>query len=112
MRKTLALVLSLFGLFDAAYLWWVYTSPTHPLVCLGTGCDEVRASRFAFWGGIPTPAFGAVMYAALVLLLLVEPFARPKLSAALRKLAFALSAIGLIVSLYLTSLEAFQIHAR
>ncbi|HEY3930294.1 MAG TPA: thioredoxin domain-containing protein [Candidatus Koribacter sp.] len=111
MRKTLALVFSLFGLFDSAYLWWVYTSPTHPLVCLGTGCDEVRASRFAFWGGIPTPAFGAVMYAALVVLLLVEPFAQPKLSALLRRLAFSISAGGLVISLYLTSLEAFQIHA-
>jgi protein-disulfide isomerase/rhodanese-related sulfurtransferase/uncharacterized membrane protein len=111
MRKTLALVCSLFGLFDSAYLWWVYTSPTHPLVCLGSGCDEVRASRFAFWGGIPTPAFGAVMYAALVVLLLVEPFVAPKLGALLRKLAFGVSAIGMVISLYLTSLEAFTIHA-
>ena len=111
MRKTLALVFSLFGLFDSAYLWWVYTSPTHPLVCLGTGCDEVRASRFAFWGGIPTPAFGAAMYAALVVLLLVEPFVNPKLAAVLRKIAFYLAAAGMVISLYLTSLEAFQIHA-
>ncbi len=111
MRKTLALVLSLFGLFDAAYLWWVYTSPTHPLVCLGTGCDEVRASRFAFWGGIPTPAFGALMYAALIILLIGESFAQPAFSKVLRRIAFYLSAAGLIISLYLTSLEAFQIHA-
>ena len=111
MRKTVALIFSLFGLFDSAYLWWVYTSPTHPLVCLGSGCDEVRASRFAFWGGIPTPAFGAVMYGVLVVLLLAEPFAQPKLSALLRKLAFGISAAGLVFSLYLTSLEAFQIHA-
>ena len=111
MRKSLALVFSLFGLFDSAYLWWVYVSPTHPLVCLGTGCDEVRASRFAFWGGIPTPAFGAAMYAALVVLLLVEPFVQPALSALLRKLAFAVSAIGVVISLFLTSVEAFNIHA-
>ena len=111
MRKTLALVFSLFGLFDSAYLWWVYTSPTHPLVCLGTGCDEVRASRFAFWGGIPTPAFGVAMYAALVVLLLVEPFVAPHVSGLLRKLAFGLSATGVVISLYFTSLEAFSIHA-
>jgi protein-disulfide isomerase/rhodanese-related sulfurtransferase len=111
MRKTLALIFSFFGLFDAAYLWWVYTSPSHPLVCLGSGCDEVRASRFAFWGGIPTPAFGAVMYGVLVILLLLEPFAEPKVSALLRKFALGISAIGLLVSLYLTSVEAFQIHA-
>jgi protein-disulfide isomerase len=111
MRKTLALIFSLFGLFDSAYLWWVYTSPTHPLVCLGTGCDEVRASRFAFWGGIPTPAFGAGMYAFLAVLLLIEPFVAPKVSAFLRNLAFAIAAAGMAVSLYFTSLEAFIIHA-
>ncbi len=111
MRKTLALVFSLFGLFDSAYLWWVYTSPTHPLVCLGTGCDEVRASRFAFWGGIPTPAFGVAMYAALVVLLLAEPFVALHLSVLLRKLAFGISAAGVVISLYFTSLEAFSIHA-
>jgi protein-disulfide isomerase/rhodanese-related sulfurtransferase len=111
MRKTLALVFSLFGLFDSAYLWWVYTSPTHPLVCLGTGCDEVRASRFAFWGGIPTPAFGVAMYGALVALLLVEPFLAQHSSGLLRKLAFGISAVGVVISLYLTSLEAFAIHA-
>lgn len=111
MRKTLALVCSLFGLFDSAYLWWVYTSPTHPLVCLGTGCDEVRASRFAFWGGIPTPAFGAAMYATLVVLLLLEPFVAPRVGLLLRRLSFAVSAAGLVISLYLTSLEAFTIRA-
>ena len=111
MRKTVALICSLFGLFDAAYLWWVYTSPTHPLVCLGTGCDEVRASQYAFWGGIPTPAFGAVMYGTLVILLLIEPFVAPQISLTLRRLAFGISAAGVIFSLYLTSLEAFAIHA-
>ncbi len=111
MRKSLALVFSLFGLFDSAYLWWVYTSPTHPLVCLGTGCDEVRASRFAFWGGIPTPTFGAAMYAAIVVLLLLEPFVDARSGKQLRRSAFVLAAAGVVVSLYLTSLEAFQIHA-
>jgi protein-disulfide isomerase/rhodanese-related sulfurtransferase/uncharacterized membrane protein len=111
MRKTLALIFSLFGLFDSAYLWWVYTSPTHPLVCLGTGCDEVRASRFAFWGGIPTPAFGALMYAALVLLLLFEPFVASGAGKQVRRIAFAISAAGVVISLYFTSLEAFTIHA-
>src|ERR1700760_4973145 len=111
MRKTLALVFSLFGLFDSAYLWWVYTSPTHPLVCLGSGCDEVRASRFAFWGGIPTPAFGAALYATLVVLLIAESFVAESTSKVLRRIAFYFAAAGMIISLYLLSLEAFQIHA-
>src|SRR6266852_1911260 len=72
MRKLLLFALSLVGLFDSLYLWWVYTSPTHPMVCLGTGCDVVRASSYANFAGHPLPSYGAAMYAALAVLILAE----------------------------------------
>jgi len=72
MRKLLVFALSLAGLFDSFYLWWVYTSPTHPMVCLGTGCDVVRASSYANFAGQPLPAYGAGMYAALAALILAQ----------------------------------------
>src|ERR1051326_5478699 len=62
MRKTSLLILSLAGLFDSVYLLWVYTSPSHPLVCLGTGCDVVRASRYAELWGHSLPVYGVLMY--------------------------------------------------
>ncbi|MBZ5516707.1 MAG: thioredoxin domain-containing protein [Acidobacteriia bacterium] len=111
MRKTLLLALSLIGLFDALYLWWTYAGPTHPMVCVGSGCDTVRASPFAYPLGIPMPLFGAAMYAVLALLvfawqMLPEPVAR------LATLAVAgISGLGFLFSLYLSGLEAFVLHA-
>ena len=55
MRRTAVFALSLIGLFDSTYLTWVYTSASRPMVCLGTGCDVVRASTYAKLGGLPLP---------------------------------------------------------
>jgi rhodanese-related sulfurtransferase/predicted DsbA family dithiol-disulfide isomerase/uncharacterized membrane protein len=111
MRKSLLLALSLLGLFDSSYLWWVYASPSRPMVCLGSGCDVVRASVFAYPAGIPMPVFGVAMYATLALLI----FAEPLLSASLARLGrYAVAGIcgaGFLFSLYLTGVEAFVLHA-
>jgi protein-disulfide isomerase/rhodanese-related sulfurtransferase len=111
MRKHLLLALSLLGLFDALYLLWVYTSPSRPIVCLGSGCDAVRASSYAHLFGLPLPAYGVASYAVLALLILAEDlFSAPQR----RMLQFAvmgLSGFGFVFSVYLTSLEAFVIHA-
>ena len=72
MRKYLLLALSLLGLFDALYLLWVYTSPSRPIVCLGTGCDAVRASPYAHPFGLPMPVFGVAAYLVLGVLILAE----------------------------------------
>lgn len=112
MRKVLLLVLSLAGLFDALYLWWVYTSPTHPLVCAGTGCDVVRATRYAHLWGQPLPVYGAAMYLVLAVAVLTEVWTASEETARLAQQTVAvISAGGLAVSLYLTALEAFVIHA-
>src|SRR5579859_2786170 len=105
MRKTLLLILSLAGLFDSVYLLWVYTSPSHPLVCLGTGCDVVRASRYAHLLGLPLPVYGVLMYLALVLAVLVQAWVVSP--GALRTAMIAIEIVaggGLAFSLYLTSL--------
>jgi protein-disulfide isomerase/rhodanese-related sulfurtransferase/uncharacterized membrane protein len=112
MRKSLIVALSLFGLFDSLYLWWVYTSPSHPLVCLGTGCDVVRASPYAHWRGLPLPAYGAEMYAVLVLLVFAEALAGGARARRVASAAIvAVAAAGFLVSAYLSGLEAFVIHA-
>lgn len=112
MRKSLILAVSFLGLFDSLYLWWVYTSPARPLVCLGTGCDVVRASRYAHLWGAPLPSYGAEMYGVLVLLVFAQALAA---APSMRRLAGILMAVvsglGLLFSIYLTGLEAFVIHA-
>ena len=110
MRKPFLLALSFLGLFDSLYLWWVYTSASRPMVCVGTGCDVVRASPFAHFFGVPTPAFGAAMYGLLVLLVFLQPL----LARVERGIQFAtlgVAGLGFLISLYLTGLEAFVLHA-
>jgi len=111
MRKLLSLALSLLGLFDSLYLLWVYTSPSHPMLCLGTGCDTVRASAYSHLWGISIPAYGVASYLALVLLLLGTTLMPPRLVPSLELALAGISGAGFLFSLYLSYLEGFVIHA-
>lgn len=111
MRKTLLLALSLAGLFISIYLWWVYTSPSHALVCLGTGCDVVRSSRYAVLWGQPLPVYGVAMYTALVFLVFAEQLISTHLAGKVRYAFTAMAGAGFLFSAYLTFLEGFVIHA-
>jgi len=111
MRRILLLPLTLVGLFDSLYLWWVYTSPDRPMVCFGTGCDVVRASPFAYPMGIPMPVPGFAMYAALALLVFAQPLFQGTMAGAARKAMAGISGLGFLFSLYLTGLEALVLHA-
>src|SRR3970040_78536 len=102
MRRTLAFAATLVGLFDAAYLWWVYTSPSRPMVCLGDGCDVVRMSPFANLWGVPLAAYGAARYAVRVLLVFTEAPVSARLNLAIRSALAGISGAGFLVSLYLT----------
>jgi protein-disulfide isomerase/rhodanese-related sulfurtransferase len=110
MRKGLAFIAVLVGLFASAYLTWSYTSSVHRMVCLGTGCDEVRASRFAHLWGLPLPIYGLVFYLLLAALLLAES-CLPRQRKWLWRLLLLLTAGGVLFSGWLTGLEAFVIHA-
>jgi protein-disulfide isomerase/rhodanese-related sulfurtransferase len=111
MRKSLLLALSLLGLFDSSYLWWVYASPSRPMVCLGSGCDVVRASPFAYPAGVPMPVFGVAMYATLALLIFAEPLLSASLARWGRYAGAGIAGLGFLFSLYLTGIEAFVLHA-
>lgn len=120
MKKTVSFALSLLGLFVSIYLLWVYVSPSHPMVCLGTGCDEVRASAYAHFLGVPTPVYGVAFYALLALLIFLDARNAPPAPkgkrveqphAPLPAVVLTLSAIGVIVSAALTYIEGAVIHA-
>jgi protein-disulfide isomerase/rhodanese-related sulfurtransferase/uncharacterized membrane protein len=111
MRRFLLRALPLLGLFDSLYLLWVYTSPSRPIVCLGSGCDVVRASSYAHLFGLPLPAFGVANYAVLALLILAEPLVSVRLGRAIQYAIAGISCVGFLFSIYLTSLQAFVIHA-
>jgi protein-disulfide isomerase/uncharacterized membrane protein/rhodanese-related sulfurtransferase len=111
MRKTSLLALSLLGLFDSLYLLWVYTSPSRPIVCLGSGCDAVRASSYAHLFGLPLPAFGVAYYTVLALLTFAQELVSADLKRALQYAVAGITCGGVLFSLYLFSLQAFVIHA-
>ena len=105
------LALSLLGLFAALYLLWVYTSPSRPMVCLGGGCDTVRASAYAYPFGVPIPAFGVANYVVLALLILAQDLVSARLARAFQYAVAGISCGGFLFSIYLSSLEEFVIHA-
>jgi protein-disulfide isomerase/rhodanese-related sulfurtransferase len=81
------------------------------MVCLGSGCDTVRASPYAHVFGLPVPIFGVAAYVVLTLLIFAEDLFREGLGQTLPYAVTCLSGGGFLYSLYLTSLEAFVIHA-
>jgi protein-disulfide isomerase/rhodanese-related sulfurtransferase len=111
MRKTLSLILALLGLFDSLYLLWVYTSPSRPMVCFGTGCDAVRASAYSHLGRLPMPVFGVAGYVLVALLIVAETLAPTALAIELRFALAGATGFGFLFSLYLEYLQGFVIHA-
>lgn len=101
-------VLALVGLLVSSYLLLVYTQGG-PIKCYGGhGCDTVRASIYAAFFGIPTPAFGVMFYILLAVGALLIGITSSRW---LHYGLLLLTGSGLVVSAYLTYLEAFVIYA-
>ncbi len=112
MRKSITLALSLLGLFDSLYLLYTYTSPSRPMVCIGTGCDAVRASAYSTLGGVSVPVFGVLGYALLAIVIIAESlFSSASLARWARRAFLVMTGFGFFFSLYLEYLQAFVIHA-
>jgi protein-disulfide isomerase/rhodanese-related sulfurtransferase len=111
MRKSLSLALSLLGLFDSLYLLWIYTSPSRPMVCIGTGCDAVRASAYSSLRGVPMPVFGVAGYALLAIVIIAESLTSARLARLARYAVAGMTGVGFLFSLYLEYLQGFVIHA-
>ena len=111
MRRSITLALSLLGLFVSLYLLYTYTSPSRPMVCIGTGCDAVRASAYSTLGGVSMPVFGVAGYILLAIVVIAESLF-PARASRLAHLAFlGMTGFGFFFSLYLEYLQAFVIHA-
>ncbi|TAM78807.1 MAG: hypothetical protein EPN47_20710 [Acidobacteria bacterium] len=111
MRRLLLMALSLIGLFDSIYLLWEYTSPAHPMVCMGGGCDAVRASAYSHFGGLPVPIYGVLMYSFIVLLLFLYPLLPTSAARLVQYGVLLVSGVAFLFSAYLTGIEAFVLHS-
>ena len=111
MRKSLTLAVSLLGLFDSLYLLYTYTSPSRPMLCIGTGCDAVRASAYSTLWGVSMPVFGVLGYTLLAIAIVAESLFSGRLARLARYAILGMTGFGFLFSLYLEYLQAFVIHA-
>jgi uncharacterized membrane protein len=106
-----AALLSLTGLFIAAYLYLYKIGKIGNLACGSGGCETVQWSPWSRFAGVDVSLLGVMGYAALLGLSLAA--LQPRLvgrrwpSALLALLA----GIGVLFTIYLTYLELFVIHA-
>ncbi len=109
--RQVALVAAIVGAGVSAYLAVEYLGGGAGICLTGTGCDEVRASAFAYPLGIPTPLFGLLFYlaAAWTAWRSVDP--APLVGIPPRAALLTLGIVGAGVSALLTGVEAFVIHA-
>jgi len=104
------LILAFCGLSDSVYLAQNEVSGA-PLLCSVenlSGCNIVAASQYAHLFGIPLAEYGAIFYALIFIVAALELVFFDQL---LRRVLQALSLVGILVSLYLTGIEMFVIHA-
>ena len=111
MRRSITLALGLLGLFDSLYLLYTYTSPSRPMVCIGTGCDAVRASAYSTLGGVSMPVFGVLGYTLLAIVIIAESLFSGRVARLARYAFLGMTGFGFLFSLYLDYLQAFVIHA-
>ncbi len=107
--RLVALAFSILGLVVSLYLLWIKLYPADPF-CTGFGdCEAVNASVYSRVRGIPVALFGALAYAGLILLLLLEK-KLPILQDWGVYLEFGIAFAGTLYSAYLTYIELFVIH--
>lgn len=106
-----AALLSLIGLFVAAYLYLYKLGHLGAIVCGTGGCETVQLSRWSSFMGVDVALIGVIGYAGLLVLTIAA--VQPRLSHERwpARLLALLSAGGVAFALYLTWLELFVIHA-
>ena len=109
-RQTVA-ILALIGIAIATYLWLHAIGVVGALKCGTGGCEIVQASSYARLLGIPVAFYGVVGYVVLFGISVVG--SQPALVSRTwpTRWLLALSGAGFLFTGYLTSLEAFVIHA-
>ena len=106
-KRVLALALiSFLGMVDTLYISIKRGGP--PVACHVTqGCNDVLTSKYSAVAGIPISWFGLAFYLAVFSCAVFELSG----AANLVRLIFWPALLGFLISLSLTSLQAFVIHA-
>lgn len=110
-RRMGVALLSLVGIFVAAYLYLYKIGKIGSVMCGTGGCETVQLSRWSSFLGVDVALIGLVGYTGLFALAIVA--LQPRLADDRRpaRLLALLSGIGALFAVYLTWLELFVIHA-
>lgn len=107
MQKGL-LIVSFLGLLVSGYLTITYSS-NEPIACIsGEGCHIAQLSAYSSFLGIHTPIYGLIYYVALGILAALWS---QETKQQLKLLLGILTGVGLAVSIFLSGIEAFVLHA-
>lgn len=97
----ITLVLAVIGLFVAGVLSVSHLMNFAPL-CLNNGCEKVATHPSSYWFHIPVAYFGFGAYLTLAALAVVRGVKGLAATKQLSMLGFVISAIGMLVSIFLT----------
>ncbi len=101
---------ALVGLFASVYLFYTYVTGV-PIVCgIVSGCELVRASRWAYTLGVPRPLLGMIFY-VLVFATLVMRVSIKTRSRELWLLTRALVVLGCVESAFLFFVQWLDVRA-
>ncbi|HYR10405.1 MAG TPA: vitamin K epoxide reductase family protein [Longimicrobium sp.] len=109
-RMAIAL-LALAGLLISSYLTMYKLGFLGEIQCTIGGCEKVQTSRWATFLGLPVSAWGLGAYVTILAISIIGIQPRWVRARWVALALFALSAVGVAFSAYLTYLEAFVIHA-
>lgn len=103
-----SLILSFLGFIVASYLTILHYKNILPPCTITSGCELVLTSKYAVILGIPVALLGSLFYLSVIIvcLLILTNYKKVFLNA-----FYLLVVIGIIVSLTLTYIQAFLIHA-
>ena len=107
----LAALLALAGLFVASYLALYKLGYIGTLACSVGSCETVQTSRWATFAGAPVAMWGVGYYVVVLALSLAGLSGALRDSQRVSQLLVAMTAAGVLFSLWLTYLELFVIHA-
>jgi uncharacterized membrane protein len=110
-KRMLVALVALAGVFVALYLTLYKLGYIGTLACAVGSCETVQTSKWATLLGFPVGAWGVAYYLAVLALSLLGLTGRFVDSRGLSDILLAVTAFGLLFSIWLTYLELFVIHA-
>jgi uncharacterized membrane protein len=110
-KRMVIAVLALGGVFVSAYLTLYKLGYIGQLSCSIGSCETVQMSKWAKFLGLPVAAWGVLFYIGVLGTAIVGTLSTFTESRQISVVLLGEAIVGFVFTAYLTSLEAFVIHA-